>query len=512
MSTAGGIHGFFDIQHSTSQPVASPAATLQKSKGHARQAPSNIELDEYTFGKKYNGPLRSGPPTPGEAPSAAESVMENTLPQTPNELEMSRPPSPKMEEAANLMQCWNDPPKNKWRVLSCCLIYFGNGINDSATGALIPYMEHHYAKGHAIMSLIFVGQALGFVTAAFFNNLLLSKIGRAKMLMTAELILILSYIVLVCTPPFPAVVIAFFLLGYGMAMTLALNNVFCSNLQPTTVVLGAAHGSYGIGGIFAPILATLMVSNGIVWSRFYFVPFAIAIVAMPFAGWAFWDYQEETPQTLITALERTASRQMAGEEAVSKLHDLKVALKSRVTIFGALFIFAYQGAEVSISGWVISFLINYRDGDPSSVGYVTAGFWGGITLGRFVLTHLAPRIGERRFVILLILGTTAFQLLAWLVPNVITNAVAVSILGLLLGPVYPCASTIFARLMPRSTQTTAIGFIAGAGSSGGAVAPFTTGILAQAVGTWVLHPVCIGLYVCMLGCWLGMPRIRKRTE
>ena len=36
--------------------------------------------------------------------------------------------------------------------------------------------------------------------------------------------------------------------------------------------------------------------------------------------------------------------------------------------------------------------------------------------------------------------------------------------------------------MPRHVQTTAIGFIGGAGSSGGAVAPFTTGVLAQASG------------------------------
>lgn len=92
------------------------------------------------------------------------------------------------------------------------------------------------------------------------------------------------------------------------------------------------------------------------------------------------------------------------------------------------------------------------------------------------------------------------------------DAVAVSLLGLLLGPVYPCVQTIFSRLMPRHVQTTAIGFIGGAGSSGGAVAPFTTGILAQAVGTWVLHPVCIGLYVAMIVFWYSLPRASKRRD
>jgi MFS family permease len=105
----------------------------------------------------------------------------------------------------------------------------------------------------------------------------------------------------------------------------------------------------------------------------------------------------------------------------------------------------------------------------------------GITLGRFVLTHAAPRIGEKNYVIGLTLVTMALQLMAWLIPNVIGNAVAVSLLGLMLGPVYPCAQTIFSRLVPRHLQTTAIGFIGSAGSSGGAVAPFTTGILARLV-------------------------------
>ncbi|KAF2121103.1 major facilitator superfamily domain-containing protein [Lophiotrema nucula] len=489
MSSAG-FHGLFNIERS-SEPATPPASHQEAVK---RDAPTSIELDQIVFGKRYNGP----PPV---------------TPKTPNELEMSRPPSPKRDEAVGLMQSWNNPPMNKWRVLSCCLIYFVNGINDSATGALIPYMETHYSIGYAVVSTIFVGQAAGFILAAFFNNMILERIGRAKMLMTAEAIILLSYVMMVSTPPFPAIVVAFFLVGYGAAMTLALNNVFCANLHPSTAILGASHGSYGIGGIVAPIAATAMVSKGMLWSRFYCLPLGLAALCIVFAGWTFWDYQEDnSPQALLTALEQTASRQETGEQELSKLHDLKLALKNRVTLFGALFIFAYQGAEVSISGWVISFLITYRGGDPASVGYVTAGFWAGITLGRFVLTHLAPRIGERLFVIILVSTTIAFQLLAWLIPNVVGNAVAVSIIGLLLGPVYPCGQTIFSRLLPRHLQTTAISFISGAGSSGGAVAPFTTGILAQAVGTFVLHPVCIGLYVVMLACWFGLPKIRKRTE
>lgn len=185
-----------------------------------------------------------------------------------------------------------------------------------------------------------------------------------------------------------------------MAVNLALSSVFCSNLHPSTVTLGSAHGSYGIGGktllttllinivffpllilmlnigIIGPIIATAMVSHGLLWSRFYFITLGLRLFCIASAGWAFWSYEEEAPTRLLTALERTASRREAIEAGeLSKTQLMKQTLKSRVTLVGALFIFAYQGAEVSISGWVISFLISYRNGDPAHVGYVTAGFW-----------------------------------------------------------------------------------------------------------------------------------------
>ncbi|KAF2451702.1 MFS general substrate transporter, partial [Karstenula rhodostoma CBS 690.94] len=439
------LHGLFDIQQSSSSstptpPVTSPPTTHQKTTSIVKKTLSNIELDDLAFGQRYNGPSQ-----PPEGFSGAQT------PKTPNELENE---GGEGNGAVPVMQTWST---NKWRILCCCLIYFGNGMNDSVVGALIPYMEEYYHIGYAIVSMVFIGNAAGFIIAAFFCNATLGTLGRAKTLIFSEIIMLAAYVMLVVTPPYAAVIVSFFLLGYGAATTLALNNVFCANLHPPNAVLGAAHGSYGLGGIVAPIVGTAMASRGILWSRFYFLCVGLRLCCMLFAGWAFWSYREDEPQTLLSSPQQE-----------SKSKNLKLALKNRVTIFGALFIFAYQGAEVSISGWVISFLINYRGGDPARVGYVTAGFWGGITLGRFVLTHLAPRIGEKIFVTVLTIGTLCLQLLVWLVPNVIGDAVAVSLLGFLLGPVCPCAQAIFSRLMPRHVQTTAVGFIGGAGSSGGA--------------------------------------------
>ncbi|KAK5217125.1 hypothetical protein LTR16_012833, partial [Cryomyces antarcticus] len=72
---------------------------------------------------------------------------------------------------------------------------------------------------------------------------------------------------IVCTPSFGVVVTAYLLLGIGAAF----------NLARSTVILGIAHGSYGVGGIFGPIIATALVSKGVLWSRYYLITLGIRL-------------------------------------------------------------------------------------------------------------------------------------------------------------------------------------------------------------------------------------------
>ncbi|KAM3511552.1 hypothetical protein MY11210_004838 [Beauveria gryllotalpidicola] len=127
---------------------------------------------------------------------------------------------------------------------------------------------------------------------------------------------------------------------------------------------------------------------------------------------------------------------------------------------------------------------------PASVGYVTAGFWGGITLGRFLLVAPAQRIGEKRYVYGLVVGALVFELLVWLVPDVVGNAVAVSIVSAsCLAPCTRAPCPPFLRGMSHKETLSGMGTIRAFGSMGGAVWPFIVGLLAQAVDTWVLHPI-----------------------
>lgn len=285
---------------------------------------------------------------------------------------------------------------------------------------------------------------MGFISAAFSVDVMRAHLGRARTMMLANGTLAVAFLAIICTPPFPVVVASFFLLGLGFASNLALGNVFTGNLQNSTQLFGIMHGCYGIGGTLGPLVATAMVtSGGLIWSRFYILTLAIAAFNIGFTGWSFWHYEKESlPSGDMVSVTRLPSSHEHSTRLPTTDHgavrmaqpavrpsgqfsSMAKAVKNKVVLLGALFIFAYQGAEVSISGWVISFLLTFRNGNPASIGYVTAGFWGGITVGRFLLTQPAHKIGEKKFVYSVVVGAAAFQLLVWFVPNIIGDAVAV---------------------------------------------------------------------------------------
>jgi fucose permease len=83
----------------------------------------------------------------------------------------------------------------------------------------------------------------------------------------------------------------------------------------------------------------------------------------------------------------------------------------------------------------------------------------------------------------------------WLVPSFIGGAVAVALVGALLGPMYPITMNHAGRVLPRWLLTGAIGWIAGFGQAGSAILPFITGALASRVGIQSLQPLYVHLNV-----------------
>lgn len=178
----------------------------------------------------------------------------------------------------------------------------------------------------------------------------------------------------------------------------------------------------------------------------------------------------------------------------------------------ALFFFLYVGTEVTAGGWVVSFLVDLRNGVPSKVGYVASGFWGGLTLGRLVLPEVTHRFNERKMIYVYLIFAIAVQLMFWLIPNLIASAVMISLLGFLIGTFYPVGVEVLVKALPEDLHVPSMGFVASVGQAGGAGFPFVTGAIAAKKGVGVLQPILVGLLVAMMVVWWVVPRGKRRRE
>lgn len=392
----------------------------------------------------------------------------------------------------------NNPPRNRWRTIACILWGFLLGFSDAAPGALLPHIEEYYDINYAAVSCIWVSNAVGFIIIALGSDKIEPLLGKQKALLASCVLSVIMYALVASGTVFPVVVIGFLFGGMGAGIGVAQTNVFLSRMLKKAQLLSFLHAAYGVGATISPIIATATVNAGVTWHFFYLILLGLYLVNGVNLFLAFGNANDLEPWQ---------------EEGEATTGNLKPAAKSPITWLLSLFILLYQGAEVAMAGWIVTFLFDFRHGNPSTMGYVALGFWGGLTIGRLVLTNVLSRCtGIRRGVFIVSILSIVFVVLAWVIPLVVAVAVLTCLAGIFIGPNYPLmvAFTTTEGLIPRKIQVITITVMTAFGSSGGALFPFLTGLISQLAGTYVIMPIFISLYGTMTFIWMLLPNVERQ--
>lgn len=165
--------------------------------------------------------------------------------------------------------------------------------------------------------------------------------------------------------------------------------------------------------------------------------------------------------------------------------------------------------EVGLGGWIVTFMLRIRKATAFASGVSGSGFWAGQTLGRAALGFVTERYGERICITIYLAFAVAMQLIFWLVPSFMASAIAVVFLGVFLGPMFPGAITVTAKLLPKRIHVSAIGFAMSMGGTGGTIFPFIIGPLASKYGVWAMQPFILGLLIVIAATCFCFPRISR---
>ncbi|KAF6795362.1 major facilitator superfamily transporter [Colletotrichum musicola] len=404
--------------------------------------------------------------------------------------------------AQSELERWNYPKANVARIGFAFVSFIIAGMNDAAVGALIPYLETYYDLSYTIVSLIFLTPFAGYSVAAFTNARIHHRFGQRGVAVMAPLCHIITYVVLALHPPYPVLVVVNIISGFGNGLTDACFCAWIGVMYKANTIQGFLHSFYSVGALIAPLIATSMVvTAGLPWYNYYY--FMVGMAVLEFVGLtiAFW----QKTGAVYRAEHAHESQENGGA-------GTRAALKSKVTWLCSVFFFAYMGVEVGLGGWIVTFMLRVRKASAYASGISATGFWAGQALGRACLGFVTERFGERLCITIYLAICVALQLLFWLVPQFIVSAVAVAFLGFFLGPLFPGAVMLTAKLLPKHIHVSAIGFAMAIGGTGGTVFPFIIGAIATSKGVAVLQPIVLSLIVVVALVWLSFPRIKKKDE
>ncbi|KAF5000144.1 hypothetical protein FGRMN_1958 [Fusarium graminum] len=394
-------------------------------------------------------------------------------------------------------ETWRYPRETISRTGAAFWSLFTSGANDAAYGALIPYN-----LSYIVVSLVFLSPFVGYILAAVLNNTLHRRTGQRGIGISCGLCHIVAYIIIALHPPYPVLVLAYALAGFGNGISDAAWNAWVGNLDRANETLGFLHAFYGVGGVISPLIATNMIAKAnMPWYTFYYV--ALATIELVTCSWAFWS---NGPEVYRRAMDASNENNQGMKEALFKLPF------ARVTWLCAAFLLCYVGVEVSIGGWIVQFMIRVRRAENYPEGMTSMGFWLGLTVGRAILGFVTPRLGVKVAVALYLPAAMALQLVFWLVPSFYVSAVTVAFQGFFLGPLFPAVVVATTKMLPKHLHVSTIGFAAAFGGSGAAVLPFAVGAIAQAKGVKTLQPIILAFLTALLGLWLCLPRIGKKKD
>ncbi|KAK0495180.1 MFS general substrate transporter [Armillaria luteobubalina] len=386
-----------------------------------------------------------------------------------------------------------------------CWCFFLEGWNDGTTGPLMPVIQESYHINFVVVSLIFVFNCIGFILGAGTNVYLNERYGLGKVALCSfgSLFQDRSLCDGEPTATFPVMVMAYALAGLGMALQNAQGNGFVGGLKDhKTTKLNMLHAAYGLGAFVSPLVATHF-SYENHWSCHFIISTGIAVSNSVVLALVFRFKTQEV--LLVEAGQAPEESDAAGSRSANLYRSI---LNTKAVHFLAVFALIYIGTEVTLGGWIVTFIINEREGGKSA-GYVSSGFFGGLTLGRLCLIWFSKKVGEHRVVFVYALLAIVLEITVWFVPSIIENGVAISFVGLLLGPMFPILVGHAAKILPAWLLTESVGWIAATGMSGSAALPFITGLLASRYGIQSLQPLVISMMCTLAAVWALVPKTRR---
>ncbi|WP_432839465.1 MFS transporter [Dactylosporangium sp. CA-092794] len=361
------------------------------------------------------------------------------------------------------------------------------GLSAGVGGVLIPAQIADYGVDETTIGLTFFTTSAGFMAAGASTGALVHRIGVRSVLVLGGAAFALAALSMAARPPFAGLVAVQLLAGYGCGLLESVLNVYLAELPGATTLLNRLHAFFGLGALLGPLLAAWLLQTQ-AWTAVWLV---LGLLAVPLTV------------AFLVAYPRTAAEPAAGPGEQPRRGTLAEAVRSPAVVFASIFLSVYVGLEIGVGTWAFTFLVSVHAVGTLAAGYTVSGYWFGLTLGRFVISPAATRLGltPATMATACLAGVTASTALIWAAPAAPVATAGFLLLGFCLAPLFPTAMAVVPEVVEPRLVATAIGVMNGVSVLGGSGLPWLAGWLAQHVGIRTLMPFALVLSLVQLAVW-----------
>ena len=366
------------------------------------------------------------------------------------------------------------------------LFFIFGGIT-SLNDVIIPKLKELFTLNFFQASLVQVWFFVAYAVVGIPGAKLVKRIGYMRGAVAGLVTMILGCLLFIPashTATFGVFLLAYFVLATGVVLVQIVANPLISLLgKPETAHsrLTFAQAFNSLGTTIFPYFGAILILGGLA-----------AVTANQLSGPALDAYRTQETQAIVhgylgiaTALAVVAAvvwlfrNRLKGErhEASSFTHGLALLKRPRFG-FGALCIFLYVGAEVSIGSFLVSYLIqsNVLGLSQEMAGKLIPFYWGGALVGRFVGSAVLRVLSPGKVLAFNAVGAIVLILVSLSTSGTVSGYTLIAV-GLMNSIMFP---TIFSLACEKLGSRAADGSgIINVAIAGGAVIPAAYGSIAD---------------------------------
>lgn len=313
-----------------------------------------------------------------------------------------------------------------------------------------------YMQGGLVLSLF----AVGGLVCGLISGVMGDLIGMKRILILSHIMYLIGLLTVALSSSVFALYIGVLFIGsaagsYGTSVNIIVNDFVHGDGR----IMSLLHMSFGVGAFIIP-----MISNNIVRLGFHWKSIIILLVILELAS-------------LMFALNmKIHLRQHVSEHKTSKK---KIFNNWRLYIFMAI-LFFYVGAENSINGWLVTYLVDGLELPKSFANNALSVFWIVMMVGRFINSIISQKLHKEDILLFSSIGTVIMIVIFINITNPILIVITIALIGLLLSGTYPLTFASANPLIKGSGSMGAI--IASGGALGSVTIPYVCGIVSESVG------------------------------